>query len=503
MGHSEIIKRIYTLTAFLCIGIFAGCALSPTQPELKNEFRYTVTLSSQKSDSIHVTLAIHIHGKNDSIHLLAPPLYADNPWLEQASNNFHNLLITDAHNNNIPYTLDSIAIGLHKSMKISFPCSDTLLRVSYTITLDYVTAGRGPIPYLDGTSGYWKGSYIFAIPFNSTGITDIWRTPYNFSVSYKLGITHSLHGDPLPTVYFRNSYELLFSTNTLNGEKIAQGRIGSQQFQFISAGEYNQMSPAMVSQAKLDCEIILKDITTVFNPITSAPMSVLLAIDSAGGLEGMYAFSIIPLNEDDSNGWFQMVLAHEIIHFWIGLRVGEYEDPWWKEGTTTYLGYLFAIRNKLSTDYFITKYLLADLSGDECVNKYALADPVVRKLIYADVDNCETLVYYKGAQVTMLIDRKIREESGESTSIDKILGEFVKAYDGKAFYRQEYISFIKEMSGADISDIVEKYVITSGTIPDSVLNENCNALISMEAFGKSILSAENVLINNRYIPRHY
>lgn len=493
-------KKIITFTTPVCICLLFGCAFSPTQPELQNEFRYTVSRASPGANALAISLAIHRREAVDSIHLLAPPIYADNPWVEQTSLNFHALTITDAANRNIPCTLDSVAVGLYNSLRISFPCSDTLTTVRYIVTFNYIDTIPGPVPHLDNTAGYWQGAYVFTIPVTGTDIADIWRTPYDLSVTYNLDNTNVLYGDPLPTVYFRTPYELLFSTNALNGNVLAQGESNGQEYRFVGVADTGQISQSFLSKATQHMEILLQDIMSVFEPITAAPMSVFLGINNAGGLEGMYGFSIIMLCDDDSRGWFPMILAHETIHFWIGLRVGDYEDPWWKEGTTSYLGYVFALRNNLCTDYFITSRLLADLSGDAGVNTYALADPEVRKRIYASVDNCESLVYNKGAQVTMLMDRVIRETSGNTTSIIAILGEFVKKYDGRAFRRNEYISFIEKLSGSDVSDIFNTYVITKGAIPVPVLEENCTALINLGAFGSLSQRESSRSTKSREIP---
>ncbi len=499
MHRLYTLLKIYSLLTTFCICLITGCAYSPSD----NAFEYTVNLSAVENDSIFITLKIHVNEGDESLQFLAPPVYSDNPWLEQKSAGFHDLKVTGQSGNNITVSLDSVTVGLHKCLRISFPCNDTIISVRYTITFDYVDTIYGPFPFLENNRGYWQGGHIFLLPYTTNDLADIWRTPYNFSVTYNTATGQTLHGDPLPTVFFSNVYELMFSTNALNADVLALGKGGRQRFRFVTLAESNQIDPLLLNEAVRSCQILLEDITSIFEPITATPLSVIFGINNAGGLEGMYAFSIINPFENDIKGWFPMILAHETIHAWIGLRVGDYEDPWWKEGTTSYLGYLFALRNNLCSDYFITNKLLADLSGDPSVHKYALADPEVRKRIYADVDNCESLVYDKGAQVTMLFDRKIREESGECTSIDEILGDFAEEYNGRAFYRQEYIAFIKEKSGVDISDIVSQYVITTGVIPDSVLQENCNALIAMGAFGDTTVPVGTAIIDEPFTPRRW
>ena len=483
--------KIKLLCLFILILAFLfNCAKSPTGPELiKNSYNFSINIPSLGIVPLHISLQIYKPEPGDSIRLLAPPIYADNPWLEPTAPNFHNLSVVDATNKPIGYVTDSIAVGLYKSLSISFPNCDSIIIIDYDVTFNYMDTVNMPVPYIDNESGYWQGSYIFLIPYDGTDMADIWRSNFNISVSFNIASNISFYGDPAPLTYFDNPYELLFSTCALNADLLTQGEVGGQSFQFVFLPKGDVINPQLVQKVKEDFEIILNDITRIFNPLNEAPVSVIFGVNKAGGLEGMYAFSMLNPWENDSTGWINMILAHEAIHFWIGNRVGDYDDPWWKEGTTSYLGYQIALRNNLCSDYFINRKLLKNLSNDNGVNTYALCDHEVRKYIFSSVNSCESLVYDKGAQVSMLMDRRIRETSRSQTSLCEILGEFVKEYDGKAFYREEYLSYIKEHSGADVSDIFTDYVETIGAIPDSILTENCTALINMGAFGDISLSS--------------
>jgi len=484
------LKTIFLFLIFFTLIHLFGCAKSPSGPDtIENSYNYFVNIPSLGIDALHIRLQIYKPEPGDSIRLLAPPIYADNPWLEPTASNFHNVSVVDAADKPIEYVSDSVAVGLYKSLSISLPNCDSILTIDYDVTFNYVDTVNMPVPYIDNVSGYLQGSYIFLIPYNSIGMADIWRSNYNISVNYSVATNISFYGDPAPLTYFDNPYELLFSTGALNANLLAQGETGDQPYQFVFLPKGEAINPQLVQKVKEDFEIILNDITSIFNPFINTPVSVIFGVNKGGGLEGMYAFSILNPWENDSTGWINMILAHEVIHFWIGNRVGDYEDPWWKEGTASYLGYQIALRNNLCSDYFINRKLLKNLSNDSGVNAYALSDPEVRKYIFAQINNCESLVYDKGAQVSMLLDRRIRETSDSRTSLCGVLGEFVKEYDGKAFYRGEYLSYIKNLSGADVSDIFTDYVETIGAIPDTVLTENCTALINMGAFGDINLSS--------------
>ena len=182
-GIRSILLQLFL---FLLTFLFS-CAKSPTGPDIiKNSYNYYINIPSLGLDPLHISLQVYKPESGDSIRLLAPPIYADNPWLEQTAPNFHNLSVIDATNRPIGYVTDSIAVGLYKSLSISFPICDSIITIEYEVTFNYVDTVNMPVPYIDNESGYWQGSYIFLIPYNSTDIVDIWRSSFNISVSYNI-----------------------------------------------------------------------------------------------------------------------------------------------------------------------------------------------------------------------------------------------------------------------------------------------------------------------------
>jgi predicted metalloprotease with PDZ domain len=200
-------------------------------------------------------------------------------------------------------------------------------------------------------------------------------------------------------------------------------------------------------------------------------------------MEGMYAFWIFNLLETDPQGATAVVLSHEFLHSWIGVRVGEYDACWWKEGASFYAGYLIAKRNNISTqDLFKKEIVTVDLTGTDV---YALSDPAVRPAIFTN-KKIGAHVYRKGAQICMLMDQRIRDATHDKADIIDMLAVFVKKYDGQSFYLHEYVTFIKQYSGADVDDIVANYVTQKGLIPDSILLKNYRALGNRGALGTFI-----------------
>ncbi len=476
---------------FIILVVFLSCENIPTEPDLLPDISlaYQVSIPGMPLDSLHITCIIQKVDDRASVTMLAPPIYADNPMLEQNDINFHNVVITDYDLQTISFTSDSLAYGIFSNHIITFPATSFPMTIEYDITFNFESHPFMPVPHIGTTDGYLQGLYVFVIPFTSDDMVHIWRDNYDIRVSYTLGNGVNLYGDPATNASFDNPYQLLFSTSALLSSSVTQNQVlfeGStqgQEFRFVNISSSTTFSQALLDCVKINFTTILNDIVPAFGSITDVPFTVITGINENIGLEGMYAFCLGNPKVGDTKGVLNMTMAHEFFHSWVGVRVGEYDDPWWKEGTATYLGLLIPKRNGLCTKEYIQETLLYTFATIPAATKYALSDPYIRPIIFTSPDNVATLVYRKGAQVCMLLDRRIRETSNNTTTFDTILGAFVKQYKGRYFRRNEYTSFLNEYSGGDVQDIFSNYVDGIGIIPYAVLVENYNALDSLGAFG--------------------
>lgn len=482
----------------IIISLFLACAYNPSSPDQSqfHAIQFHVKIPDMNQESLHITLNINNWEQGDSVRLLAPPIYADNPLLEQSGINFCNVSITDTAYIPIAYNTDSLSVGVYKSLSLSFPSAELPAVVEYDVKFLYGEHPFMPIPHINSNSGYLQGNYIFAVPYTSNNIVDIWRSNFDIQVSYSLGSNVRLYGDPTPNVYFRTPYELMFSTSVLlassaiNNQFLFDGKVSGQAFRFINISPTKTFSDELLDKTNEGFITILEDITPKFGSIGDVPFTIITGINDKIGLEGMYAFCLRNPWENDSKGVVNMTMAHEFLHSWIGIRIGEYDASWWKEGTIWYLGFLIAKRNNLCTQSYFEKDILVDLEENTDVHKYSLSkdSDYIREHIFTS--GIGHMVYRKGAQVSMLIDRRITEETNNTITLVDVLAEFTKQYNGKAFYTKEYIAFIENYSGAGVTDIFTLYVDGIGVIPDSVLQENYKALGEMGALGDYISSEE-------------
>lgn len=447
--------------------LLAFCS-PPTDPDPRPTLlHYTVTVEDNRPDTVHVRIDVGSWGATDRIRFALPPVYADNPVLPLSGPVVHNLRITDTTGREVGYASDSTQFGLYNSLAILAGAGKPLV-IEYDAAFAYTPFAGMPMPSASTSSGYLQGTYLFALPYTgSTDLTALWRTPWDMRLTYELPSGAVLRGDPIDGA-LDNGYELLFSTSALGGQVLTTGTAHGQQFTIVNLQD-TTYGDSMVNAMHGGFAASLGEIVDVFGDLGSQPMTVILGVNRGGGLEGMYGFSIINPGSDDVHGIWQMVAAHEAVHCWVGIRAGDYDDAWWKEGTTNYLGLYFARRTGWCSAWLVEQTYLADLADSAEVRDNALSSPRVRTHLFVPDSGLSTLTYVKGAQVNMLAERLIGEASGWSTSLAELVGEFCGLHDGGAFHRSEYLSFIQTRSGADLSSLFARYVDQPGAIPVDTL----------------------------------
>ncbi len=450
----------------------------------ENDIHYMVHVPSMPLDTVHVEVLVERWHAGDTVRFLLPPVYADNPFPEQTGANVHNVVLRDTSGVPLMFAQDTVGIGGFDTRMV-LASADLPIRMEYDVTFQYAARDDGlPLPYVGDSEGYLQGTFLYAVPVSSDlALTSIWRSPWSIGVEYELGEGVELYGDPVDSARFENAYELLFSTSALGGEVLVDNENANLPFRIVNLLDtlYDQTT---LDRLESGFGVVVDDVAGVFGRLGEWPYTVILGVNGNGGLEGMHAFSIVNPTDEDSNGVWNMIAAHELIHAWVGVRVGDYDDPWWKEATTNYLGYVVAARNGLCPDALVEGVLLKDLRDSSDVINYALSNSFVRKELFSPTDDLIDLVYIKGAQVCMIMDLEIRKASDGATSLDSVVGRFTRLYTGSAFTREEYLTFIRNESGADLSPHFAEYVDRAGHLEDSLLRPTYMQLGEMGAFGE-------------------
>jgi predicted metalloprotease with PDZ domain len=205
--------------------------------------------------------------------------------------------------------------------------------------------------------------------------------------------------------------------------------------------------------------------------------------DSGSGMEGLFSFYMANWSYAELFYTFRPVIAHEALHAWIGIRTGDLDDPWWKEGTASYLGRVLGA-NIGSPKDSLRPQLVKDLSANPMVNGKAMSDPYVRRYLYdRDPDvNCLVLVYDKGAQACMILDKMIRLATNNASTLFSKTGNLCTRYDHSAFSRSQFKALLEENTSLDFSGFFDTYIDRAGAIDTAVLSGAWHFLDSCGAF---------------------
>jgi hypothetical protein len=187
-----------------------------------------------------------------------------------------------------------------------------------------------------------------------------------------------------------------------------------------------------------------------------------------------------------------VVHVHELTHTFVGVYHSEYDDPWWKEGVTEYLGNLLSLQAGLIVDSAFAAEMLTPRDTLSAVREHALSDPFVRNHLFlamdpafvypADPADFAGLVYGKGGQAAMILDRYILERSGGKRSIFDLIRDVVGSY-GTAFHRPDLEASVDRLAGESSSVFLKDLLDRTAPLgPDSVRNTYA-VLRSLGRFG--------------------
>ena len=476
------LKNVTKAVLFLSLGLILNCVNSPSspnplEPQTNSEFlNYQITIKSFHEDSIEFHLSSNMYTE-----FILPYHFFDNPVNKIDGIVIKDLMIIDDDGKEINYSTRTEKIGpinntvisltgdIKQPVTFSYKINPDAIKPDETIDLDAYDITDSTFVFL--------GNAAFILPFTTEELVPLWRNPHNITVDVKCKPGIPLYGIPSTGSFAcRNIYELIFCQIYAGKKPFLQGYGGGIPFSFLNFTD-NTLNTGDYSAISDKFSDILDVIWRTYGVFNDDMLTVSLT-SIGGGLEGTFSFT--QLGPSDKN--FYYVLAHEALHQFVGIRCGEYDDPWWKEGGTTYLSYLIALRlNLVSKDdfkgYITKKFTFPDSSGF----KIALSDQWLRANMFPA--GRFGIVYDQGSQVMMLLDYETRVASKNRYSIEDISAFLVKRFDGGAFHRSDFLNAFTKFGSPDVSNIFKTYVDSAGAHPsDSLLKFTFNKLDSLGAF---------------------
>jgi hypothetical protein len=410
----------------------------------------------------------------------APRYYADNPGLPIRGLEAADILASDFRGRPLAArdtALESRAVG---GNFIALPRG--AVELSYEVDLDPGDPGRFglPMPGLAPGVQAIDGASFFLLPQVGDGYTGQWRTPVDATLDFDLGPGFDLAGQS-PSAVLRTNYELMFVRAAVN--PVVTHRFPAGDNEIITYGMTAAASdsvdwPALHSLLGA-CLRVVEDSLLTFPPgpyyVGETPVF--------WGIEGNQGY------------WFRAAVqgmailhVHELVHHFVGVKHGDLEDPWWKEGMTSYLGNLLALQAGLVTDSAFRAELMVSRDALPAVLGHALASSHVRDRLFLPLDslymhqddpvNFLGLVYGKGAQASMILDRHLLEHSGGRHGVYHLIRLLIRRH-GPAFARADLVRAVGELSGTDSRGFLESLLDRPGPLGQDSLESTYAALKAM------------------------
>ncbi len=451
-----------------------------TQMRENSHLNYRLSLPRLHPESLSVSLEIK---KQANVNELVLPLvYFDNPLDSLSGSLVKDLKLYDSSGRMLDTISSTVMVGPRPSIVMTIPENATYpVTVRYRVNFGVINynTDRFDLPdmHIDENSALMMGAYLFAVPFAHT-LPQMWRTQRLISLHVNIPDSLDPLGIPSNNLTYKNVYELLFIQIAVGGLVVGQGRGGNQDFSLHlldAADTRNYDWQPIVDQ----CVAALDKIVPLFGKFTEGTSYHIYFYPMGGGIEGTHSFISLPPTSDVLS-FLPVLIAHEFYHHTIGIRCGEYDDPWWKEGTAEYLGWVTAAQCGYADSQDLYNNFVVRYVSSEKIDDYPPASQTFRPLIFSE--SLYDVAYGKGAQINMLLDLAVREGTGNSLNIADVTAQLVKRYYNSAFTRDQMISLYFEVAGVDIEPILSDYADTAGKIPRDVLDDAFGKLKDMHAF---------------------
>jgi hypothetical protein len=469
----------YAFLAGLLLVYLASCSRTALEQPSSSGPRVSYVLSIPSVDTIHVSATFSLESGAGVAQILFPPFGADNPSITFRGNNIHNLKLTNA------IIADSLKMSLWLGDSVQSLLANALapdFSIDYDVSFPYDPNGslslRTVLPGRYGaTDGYFQGNYIFCVPAYGATKASWWRRGIDAQVSLNTPVSH-VHGIPLQPFACSTIYELFFLQWTVSNKVLSCGGTSMSSIVVLSPNQPPAGIPPLICADLARTDAFCAGVF----PALFAPRTVILE-DSGSGMEGTFSFYMINWQGSDYTSSVRAIATHEALHAWIGIRTGDLDDPWWKEGTASYLGRVLAANAGFPKDT-LRPQIVKNLLANPMTNVRALSDPYVRDHLF-DRDtsvNCIVLVYDKGAQACMLLDKMLRRNTGNKTTLFLKTGALCTRYDHSAFSRSQFKALLEEGTALDLSGFFAEYIDVPGVLDTSVLSGAWHYLDSCGAF---------------------
>ncbi len=352
---------------------------------------------------------------------------------------------------------------------------------SYRIDLDPTNSKRFgiPMPRIGAETDLMDGAYFFVLPLVGRDYASQWRTPLKIRLYFHNSGRQLVGTDPV--VSFDNNYELMFV-------RAVYDPLSSNTFSMRNHDVTTySTSPDSVNTTAFN-GLLEKCILLVEDSILPFPLHHYYVGENPvfWGIEGSQGYWVRAAAQI-----YPAVQVHELVHTFVGIYGGEYEDPWYKEGMTDYIGNLLPFQTGLISIANFVDDMLWVRDSVPAVGSFSLSDPYVRTHLFMPLDsgyidqnnpvNFVQLVYGKGAQVSMILDRFILERSNRKYSVFSLVRDLKQRFS-PAFHRRDLVQLVGEYTHEDASEFLTSLLDRASPISKDSLDHTFAALQALGRF---------------------
>ncbi len=434
--------------------LFQTQVIEPTSPHL----HYRLRVSPGAPSQAEVTITFLAWPQSKAKTFLLPSYYADNPvWpvpgLDVSSINMRDAQGKALSSESVPSFGFAGDTSQPLGPTVTLPNSTETW--SYQLDLDTLAPSRLglAIPNLLPGLQLLDGANLFALPIlaspQNIQAAEIWREPMEIDVKVEIPDGQASLGMAVHEK-LSSPYELMFLRSVVGRPRQVEKRLMLQRG-LTPVTVFATTSDTVNLQTLADSlPRYLTLVEDMFGPLPS-PFLAIGEVGGLGGLEGRHGY------------WFGTPYAnypevhlHELIHLWVGIICGDRDQPWFKEGVTTYLGQWLTVRGGWMTLDAWQAYMegqAQDTLGP--VAEVALTNlnsrlNYYRPLNHDYLDGISSpwyqLVYGKGPQAALLIDAYMLEASQGQVGLPDLVRNLYE-HHRPGFTRIEMVASMKALTG--------------------------------------------------------
>lgn len=450
--------------------LFGSCLFetAPREPGSDHKLRYTLSVAGTDTVRCRVSVRIIKWPKGEPLFFQAPTFYTDNPLLPVRGFHARDFTAEDSAGRPLPVR---DTVPAYEDLDGNFLVMPPETRVvSYSVDHDPADPKRFglPLPGLVEGAQAIDGAYFFILPVRGDRFSAQWRNPVAIHLDIDPGGGRLVGQDP--SIDFTDNYELMFVRAVVNPLRTWTFKVGN-----------HDVTTYTTTRDTVDMDKFNASLAQSMELVEDSLMPLPLHNWFAGevpvfwGIEGSQGYWFRP--EAQSLAY---VHTHELTHTFVGVRHGELDDPWWKEGVTNYIGELLALQAGIYAESLFVRDFTAPRDTLPAIRDYALSHPYVRNHLFMPLDtgyqsvgdarDFISLVYDKGGEAAMIIDRRILEGSNGKKSLFDLVRLLVSRH-GDVFGREDLIAAVSELSGGDAREFLADLLDKPGGYPlDSLRN---------------------------------